>query len=219
MTDTTISTSQRWLSLLVRYWAANMTKIHNRGSNWPGFRYTDDEKAELGALASQVSQDEFYWFTGVTSVIAIALFAVVVTAGMYLLLWAIGGEQNMPQTPASLFFLSLALQVIVCLTTGLPAAMLMSAVLVGRWHGVPNSALPEPATTARYFHKLIFQITRMTLVMTALVLPLWIYVPADSKFMAVIRLVVPLLSPVVSVLTTVFYFSSRQQRTLSSGRP
>jgi hypothetical protein len=26
---------ERWLALLVRYWAYNMSLIHSRGGNWP----------------------------------------------------------------------------------------------------------------------------------------------------------------------------------------
>jgi len=218
MNETTSSTRQRWLSLLVRYWAANMNLIHARGNNWPGFGYSDDEKAEMKKLASQVPIGEFRWFTGVTTVIAISMFAIVVVAGMACLLSAIGGEQNMSKTPASLFFLSLALECILSLTLCLPLAMLMAAAMVGRWYAIPHSLLPDGVTTAHYFHKMWFQITRMTVIMTFLVLPLWIYVPNDSKFMAVIKLVVPLLSPVVSVITTVYYFSSRRQRAAGNSR-
>jgi len=212
MNELTPSTTQRWLSLLVRYWAANMTMIHDRRNNWPGFGYSDDEKSEMSQLANQVPRGEFRSFTVVTTVIAITMFAIVVVAGMSCLLSAIGGEQNMSKTPASLFFLSLALECIVSLTLCLPIAMLIAAAIVGRWYAIPASALPDRPTTAHYFHKMWFQITRMTVIMTCLVLPLWIYVPDDSKFMAVIKLVVPLLSPVASVMTTVFYFSSRRQR-------
>lgn len=207
-----MSTIERWLSLVVRYWAANMTLIHNRGSNWPGFGYSDAEKEEMRAMAAEVPESEYFWFAGILSVIAIAVFAVVVTAGMYCLIAAIGGEQNMPNTPASLFFLSLALECIVSLTIGLPAAMLPSAALAGRIYRVPDEALPSRAVTAHYFHKLCFQITRMSLIMTAAVLPLWLFVPADSKFMVMVRVIAPLLSPVVTGLSAAYYFTARLKR-------
>jgi hypothetical protein len=62
-----------------------------------------------------------------------------------------------------------------------------------------------------------FQITRMAFLMLCAVVPLWIYVPNDSKFMAVVRIVVPLMSPVVSVLTTIYYFSARLDNQASRG--
>jgi hypothetical protein len=206
------STLQRWLALVVRYWAVNMTMIHDRKNNWPGFGYTDAEKAELRTMGGQVTNGEFYWFTGVLVVLSISLFAVVVVTGMNMLLTVIGGEQNMPNTPASLFFLSLALEAILCLTIVLPLAMIPSAEVVGRWYNIANEDLPDEATTARYFHKLWFQIARMSIIMTCAVLPLWIFVPNDSKFMVAIRLIVPLLSPVVSGLTVMFYYSTRLKR-------
>ncbi len=54
------STLERWLALVVRYWSFNMTLIHNRGSNWPGFGYSEPEKAELAAMAGEVPRTEFY---------------------------------------------------------------------------------------------------------------------------------------------------------------
>lgn len=207
------TTLERWLGLVVRYWAANMTLIHNRGSNWPGFGYSESEKEELRAIAAKVTQSQFYSFAAFNTVIAIAAFAGVVVAGMYCLMGAIGGEQNMPNTPASLFFLSLALEVVVCLAIVLPISMILSSALAGRMYGIANEDLPDLATTARFFHKMWFQITRMSVLMVCAVLPLWIFVPNDSKFMAAIRLIVPLLSPVVSVLTTVYYFSAKLRQT------
>ena len=53
----------------------------------------------------------------------------------------------------------------------------------------------------------------MSLVMLGLMLPVWLFVPSDSKFWVTARLIGPLLSPVVGVLTTVYYFSAKLQRT------
>jgi hypothetical protein len=212
-TDTAASARpNRWLALVVRYWAVNMTMIHDRGSNWPGFGYSDAEKDEMRALAAKVPDAEFFWFAGSLTVVAISIFAVIVTAGMSAMVWAIGGKANMPDTPAATFFLGLAMQVVVSFALGLPAAMLICAALIGGWYAIPTADLPDRATTARYFHKLWFQITRMSLIMIAAVLPLWIFVPADSKFMVMVKMVVPVLGPTVSVLTTGYYFSARMQR-------
>ena len=203
---------ERWLALVVRYWAANMTLIHSRGSNWLGFGYTADEKAEMQSIAGKFSGTEYFVWVAVVALIAVAIFAAIVIAGMSCLTYAIGGDQNMPNTPDALFYLALALMMVVSLTVGLPAAMLPSAALVGRWFRVADSDLPDPATPAHYFHKLWFQIARMTIIMICVVLPLWLFVPNDSKFWVMGRLVAPLLSPVVLVLTTAYYFSARLQR-------
>jgi hypothetical protein len=148
----------------------------------------------------------------VVAVVAIAIFVVIVIAGLSCLTYVTGGDQNMANTPAALFYLVLALMMVVSLTVGLPAAMLPSAALVGRWFRVKDEDLPDPATTAHYFHKLWFQITRISIVMICVVLPLWLFVPNDSKFWVMGRLVAPLLSPVILVLTTAYYFSARLQR-------
>ena len=41
------STLERWIALLVRYWAYNMTLAFNQGSYYPGFGYSEDEKDTL----------------------------------------------------------------------------------------------------------------------------------------------------------------------------
>ena len=203
---------ERWLALVVRYWAANMTLIHSRGSNWPGFGYSDAEKEELRSIARKFPGSEYFAWVAVVAVVAIAIFVVIMIAGLSCLTYAIGGDQNMANAPAALFYLALALMMMVSLTVGLPAAMLPSAALVGRWFRVADADLPDRTTTARYFHKLWFQITRMSIVMLVVVLPLWLFVPYDSKFMVMGRMVAPLLSPVILVLTTAYYFSARLRR-------
>lgn len=141
-------------------------------------------------------ESEYYWFAGILTVIAIAVFAVVVIAGMDCLLAAIGGDKNMPNTPESPFFLSLALECIVQpdhRTAGCDAPLSR----LGR----PDLSRSPPSSA------------QPSLIMTAAVLPLWIFVPADSKFPAMVKVVVPLLSPLVSGLTTVHYFTARLKRT------
>jgi hypothetical protein len=207
---------ERWSSLVVRYWAVNMTMIHDMGSNWPGFGYSDEEKKELGQMARMLSRGEFYSFLAVVTVIALPIFAAIVVGGMYSLIAVIGGEQNMPNTPAVLFFFSLALECVASLTIGLPMAMLLGAALVGR--KVPSQDLPDAEVTARYFRKMWFQITRMTLIMLVVVMPMWIFVPNDSKFMVMLRLVVPLLSPVVSILTLGYYMTGKVGRVETASR-
>ena len=205
-------TLERWLALVVRYWAANMTLVHNQGQNWPGFGYSDDEKEELRSIAEKFSRREYFAWVAVTAVIAIAIFTVIVIAGFRLVTSATGGDQNLANTPEALFYLAFGLIMVVNFTIGFPAAMLPSAALVGRWFKVADSDLPDRAATARYCRKLWFQLSRISIIMIVVLLPLWIFVPNDSKFWVTARLVVPLLSPVVLVLTTASYFSARLQR-------
>ena len=203
---------ERWLALLVRYWAFNMTLIHDRGSNWPGFGYSDDEKAKLQSIARQVPAIEYYVWLAIVVVLYLLILTVVVLLGMECLIHAIGGEQNMSQTPAPVFFLQLALDMGVSLSLGLPAAMLPAAALTGRWMQVAAKDLPDRATTAHFFHRLWWQITRTALLLLAALIPLWIFVPADSKFWLIARVVLPLLSPAVTALTAAYYFGARLRR-------
>jgi hypothetical protein len=48
------STLERTLALVVRYWACNMTLVHDQGTNSPGFGYTEGEKESLRAIAGKV---------------------------------------------------------------------------------------------------------------------------------------------------------------------
>jgi hypothetical protein len=66
--------------------------------------------------------------------------------------------------------------------------------------------------TAHFFHKLWFQITRMALLLVCALLPLWIFVPGDSKMFVIAKLVLPLLSPAVAALTAGYYFTARLRR-------
>jgi hypothetical protein len=208
---------ERWLALVVRYWAYNMTLVHNRGTSWPGFGYTDDEKAELRSIAQSYSIIQYYSWLALVVVFALVIFGVVAVAGMQCLLYAIGGEQHMATTPAPLFFLSLALEVTVSLSLGLPLAMLPAAVLTAKFFQVDRKDLPDGLTTAHYFHKLWLQITRITLVLLAISVPLWIFVPGDSKFFVLLKLVIPLLSPAVAALTSVYFLSAHVSKPASKG--
>ena len=196
--------------MLVRYWAFNMTLVHNRGVDWPGFGYTDAEKTELKSISEKYPSVEFYVWLGLAVVFALAIFAGVAIAGMSLLSYAIGGEKNMANTPEALFYLAFALQLLVSLSLGFPLAMLPAAALTGRFFTVQNDDLPSGPTTAHYFHKLWFQIARIAAVVVAVCVPLWIFVPGDSKFYVVLRLVIPMLSPAVAALTSAYFFIGRK---------
>jgi hypothetical protein len=203
---------ERWPALLIRYWAFGMTLIHDRGSNWPGFRYGDDEKAKLQLLARQVPAIEYYLWLALAVVFFLLILTGVVLLGTECLIHAIGGEQNMAKTPAPVFFLQLALDLGVSLSLGLPAAMLPAAALTGRWFAVADQALPDRTSTAHFVRKLWRQITRAALVILAALLPIWIFVPGDSKFWVIAQVVLPMLSPAVAVVTAAYYVTARGRR-------
>jgi hypothetical protein len=208
------SALERRLALLVRYWAFNMSLIHSRGGDWPGFGYSAEEKAQLQSIADKVPGLEYAAWLAFTVIIYLGLLIAIVIAGMSVLIHATGGDANMSQTPAALFFLQLALDLVVSLSIGFPAAMLPAAALAGRWFKVPDADLPDRVATAHYFHKLWFQITRIAILGALALIPLWIFVPGDSKFWVVGKLVLPLLSPAVAALTAAYYFTARLRRAL-----
>jgi hypothetical protein len=203
---------ERWLALVVRYWAFNMTLIHDRGSNWPGFRYSDEEKAELRSIAAKVHGVEYAVWLALSAVFILAIITAITFGGMNIMAAAIGGEDNMASLPAIVFYLQLVLDLVVSFSIGFPAAMLPAAALVGRFFAVADAELPDRSTTAFHFHKLWFQITRITVVLSTALLGLWLFVPADSKFWVISQLIVPLLSPAVAALSAAYYFSARLRR-------
>jgi len=210
---------QRWLALVVRYWAFNMTLIHDRGGNWPGFGYSDVEKKTLRTIAGKVPLLEYAVWLGLVVVFILLIMVGVTMAGMGLLLSAIGGEENMANTPAAALYLVFVLDLVVSLSIGFPAAMLPAAGLVGRWFKIDDADLPDRPTTCIYFHKLWFQIARVAVVCSLGMLPLWLFVPSDSKFWVMAQLIVPLLSPAAAALTTAYYFSVRLRRSATLVKP
>jgi hypothetical protein len=196
------STLERWIALLVRYWAYNMTLAFRSGGYYPGFGYSDDEKAEMASLSQKCSFGQFVVWAFVVALVVIPVIAVTSVPGMYYVIVKAGAT-----LPASIFFLSMGVTIVGCFTIGLPVAMLLSSALVGRWYGVADPDLPDRATTARFFHKLWFQLTRMALVMMAILVPVWIFVPGDSKIWVTLRVVMPFLGPAAAVITCAYYLS------------
>jgi hypothetical protein len=50
------------------------------------------------------------------------------------------------------------------------------------------------------------------MVLSVALLGLWLFVPTDSKFWVISRLIVPLLSPTVAALSAAYYFTARLRR-------
>jgi hypothetical protein len=201
------STVERWIALLVRYWAYNMTLAFKSGGYYPGFGYSDDEKAEMASLSQKCSFGQFFVWAVFVALVAVPVIVVTSAPGMYYVIVKTGAT-----LPASIFFLSMGVTIVGCFTIGLPVAMLLSSALVGRLYGIANSDLPDRATTARFFHKLWFQLTRMAIVMMAILVPAWIFVPGDSKLWVTLRVVMPFLGPAAAVIASAYYLSLRLKK-------
>jgi hypothetical protein len=201
---------ERWLALLVSYWAYNMGLIWNQGTDWPGFGYSTEDKAKLQSIARQVPAIEYYVWLFFVVVFYLLIITAVVLAGFRGLSSALGPD-NFAKLPETAFFLQLAFLMGVCLSLGMPAAMLPAAALTGRLVGAADAALPDAQTTAHFIRLLWWQLTRIALVLLAALVPLWIFVPADSKLWIFAHAVLPLLAPAVSVMTALYYFTARSR--------
>ncbi len=204
------STLERWIALLVRYWAFNMTLASQFGSYWPGFGYSENEKAEMASISQKCPLGQFLVWLLIVAFVAMPVIAVTSMPGMYFVIY----KSDPATLPESIFFLSMGVAIVGCFTIGIPVSMLLSSALVGRLYKVANSDLPDRATTARFFHRLWFQLTRMAIVLMVILVPVWILVPDSSKFWVTQKLVMPFLGPVTLVIISAFYLSTRLKRSL-----
>jgi hypothetical protein len=197
------STLERWIALLVRYWAVNMTIAFLSAGYWPGFGYSNDEKAEMARLSQKCSLTQFVYWVFVVALIALPLIGVPMVPLIYL-----------PAGPATapIFLLIMGMAMVLCFTVAIPVAMLLSSALMGKIYTIPDSELPDRSTTARLFHKFWFQLTRIAIVMTAILIVAWIFIPENSKVMVTLNLVIPFLAPAVSVSLAAYLLSARLRR-------
>ena len=54
----------------------------------------------------------------------------------------------------------------------------------------------------------------MAIVVVAILVPVWIFVPDNSKFWVTLKLVIPLLGPAAAVLSGAYYLSIRMRRSI-----
>jgi len=192
----------RAVGLLVRYWACNMTLVHDQGSFWPGFGYSLDEQAALRAIARRVPAPEFLvWMTFVV------VFALLCFAGLALLgTWWLASNSSghsLDSVSATAFMLNLGVQLVASLAVGLPTAMFASSALTGRLFYVSDAELPDSPTRDHYAHKLSFQLLRAGLMCSAVVVAICLWLPDRDWLLT--RCVLPVLVPAVSLATALYY--------------
>jgi hypothetical protein len=205
------SALEHLLALVVRYWACNMTMVHDKGQDWPGFGYTEEEKGTLRTIAGKVGSLEFFAWIALVALFFIVVTGAIVAANIYLSS-AFGANPNPGATSEDILYLQMSCGLVVCVSIGFPLAMLAASWLLGRLFAVTDVDLPDRATTVHFFGKLVFQITRIAIITSLGGLVLWLLVPADSKFWTLSKLVVPLLSPAVLALTAAYYATARLRR-------
>ncbi len=193
--------------LFARFWAANMDRIHARGSSWPGFGYTPDEQADLHRLAAAVPDLEFV----ATMAVAVTLTLVAAAAAVGVAFWHLDSRYGADpaQTPAAGFFLPLALAAAATLAVGLPAALLAAAWVSGRAFRPAVAGLPDARLARHVFAKAVRQLARAGVVVSGACLAGWLFAPANAKRDLLLHVVLPTLAPIVSVLTAAYYFARR----------
>lgn len=199
----------RYAIRFVRFWCHNMDAVHAARMEWPGFGYTEPEKAEMKRIAGHIGAREAM-LTYVLVVILMLIASAFSVISAFNLLSAVYPRAQ--DTPATVFFLYLAAACILALTVGLVGSLLLAVWLVGLLYAPAPESLPDAAFVGMMFPKVVWQITRMSLLMVAVSLLYWIFVPTGSKLDLFIRGLVPLLSPVVTSMTLLMYAAGRVRR-------
>jgi hypothetical protein len=155
------------------FWAKNMTAIGDAGMQWPGFSYTDSERARMAQLARSVSGAAFGKFLLINTVVFIALAAAGVVGIMLPLLTLLFPDPA--ATKPIYFVLLLAATALLIIGIGLPLSMRIAAALSSD-AGLRASLVAEPGD-ADLARKVSFQINRITVIVCGVFVPgtmLWI---------------------------------------------
>jgi hypothetical protein len=206
------STLERALALVVRYWACNMTLVHDQGTNWPGFGYTENEKQTLRAIAGKVGSPEFYLWIALVVVLFLTFAALIAIGGVSWLSPADVNPAIQADSSAAAFYVLLCSVIVLGLSVVFPYSMLTASWVCGLWFSTPDSALTDRATTVHFIRKLVFQITRVAVLAGIADLALLLFVPDHSKVSLLLKWVPAVLSPAVSALTLAYYASARLRR-------
>lgn len=165
-------------SRLLRFWGANMSVAFATSDWWPGFSYTDTEKARLAALGDTISPSAMaLWMFFLVPVIFIAI------AGVAVVVLLVPTIDLLYPNPADLkpvpFILVLAAVAAVSLGLGLPVAMALGGRLALRLTGDNGAYAAEPGDVDlnRKFHR---QLWRVVLVSCGLFVPgCWLWIVFD----------------------------------------
>ncbi|MFO0989233.1 MAG: hypothetical protein U1F37_18035 [Alphaproteobacteria bacterium] len=168
---------------ILDYWAANMrlTWALTQGAQWPGFRYTPEERETMAALGAGVGSGRYWLFSLVTAMLFIAGAALVIVFGMLpLLQWFWPDAARMP---AAGFFGLLAAAIALCIgplmLLSLSAGVRLTDLFMGA--GPPRATLPGEAALLA---KVRWQFIRMALVLGGLFVPgalIWSTLTAEVR--------------------------------------
>ncbi|MBL9009325.1 MAG: hypothetical protein JNJ46_34005 [Myxococcales bacterium] len=206
------SGSARWIRAAVRYWGGALSLARSDdGSQWPGFRYEEDEVKRLDALAEQVGLGELGLFLLLNSLLFIALAALVGIAGFVPTLRAMYPVLSEIQTLP--FFLLTGLFIALMSGVGLPLSMVISAGLLSKIYKHPELPEISESHVVHLFLKMQWQCLRSALVILFVGMLLAGFVAyyekrIDILFQIVLRFVVP----AIGTSTLLYLFSRRMAK-------
>jgi hypothetical protein len=187
-----------------------MNLIHRGAMEWPGFTYTDEEKEQLSSLAAGLTSFKFGAFLFVNTVIFITLAAIVVWFGVMPMATVLDPEHK----SGLIFLLCLALGAAVSLGLGLPASLAFSSMTMNAISGPVDPGPVTEEQAAALYRKMQFQITRMGLIMSFLLVPLVIVGRTElgGKIIEFVRSAIVMIAPFAVLLTVMRAMGPRFKR-------
>jgi Na+/proline symporter len=190
-----------------RFWSSNMDLIHSKGQSWPGFSYTDEEKAAMHRVATATSSFDFF----ATMALAVVFTLIISALCVGLMFWRLNAKygSDPSKTPSAELFLYLAVAAMTTLSAGLPLSILAASWITSRLFPPDPKTLPDPDFSQKLFRKATRQIVRMGSIGCIACLIYWLFVPRNSKLDLLLQAIIPMLGPATAVLSSLYYFSGR----------
>lgn len=196
---------------ILQYWAHNMTLWHKMGvTNWPGFRYSDEEQKTFATLAEPVSTARYFAFLILNAIYFIAIAGLVVGFGVVPMVMALDPTFASPLT----FFCCLGGGAVVCLAFGIPSAMALTAItLRGLLGDIPPSSVSDDEVATLY-RKMMSQFVRVGVIVGILFIPGMLFYMTKTGFAAVnlLKKIVVSISPFVMLMLVLGYLAPAKKK-------
>lgn len=201
------------LAGILRYWGVVIGITYEVGNGWPGYRYTEGERAQLEKLSKDLTAKQLWAFFGLNTLFALLLAGLLVGVGMLPGLHLIA--PNLHELRFGPFAVLLGSLCVIMVSVGMPVAMGLTAALLHRIWPWTVPADPEPAVLGQLGRKMLRQFLVMGLLGTGLSMGVAaIYhfsgdaatTGAGGLLVAVLRMV----APAVTLGTTVFLLARRR---------
>jgi len=195
------------ITAVARFWSANMDLIHSKGSVWPGFSYSDDEKLRMHEIAEGMPVGQFVFTMALVVLLVFLFIAAVVALMIWHILHTYGGDLSHMSPSEFIFCLVLLLGTM--FAGGFPFSVLGACWITGRMFSARPADMPDGEFSRQLFAKLVHQLIRMGIIVCGIQLVYLVFVPMGSKREIIVRMVLPALGMVTSVLTLMYYGSGR----------